>query len=303
MTSLPDFKSAPVTVADAPFNDPDADVVLCSADNVHFRVYKLLLGLASPVFKDMFRLPQPPPAPGSADESGRPIIPITEDRRTVDTMLRFCYPSTTATLDNLGDVRAVLEALIKYDMRNDLPLVRNRLASPDFIKKEPLRVFAIAYRYKLKEEAILAVKESVHHPFLGPLVSELEHIPASGFYHYLKYRALCAGRVYRVVDPKCASSAWSRFAWAEYANCGCWHVSVGAFSWRFWFFSYVRSVVESLHLLSPETLADSVGLSVLDKACGPCATRGRKDLPAFIAGIVVPEMRKAISEVSHVAIC
>jgi hypothetical protein len=133
---------------------------------------------------------------------------------------------------------------------------------------------------------------------LGPLIPELEYIPATGFYHYLKYRALCAGRVYRIVDPKNAASVWSKFGWNDYSHCGCWHVSVGVFTWRFWFYDYVRSVVESLNLLSMENLAETIGLSALDKACGPCAAKGRTGIPEFMAGIVVPEMKKAISEVS-----
>src|SRR5882762_6419961 len=46
--------------AKPPFHDPtNADIILRSCDNHDFYVYKLILSLASPVFKVMFGLPQP----------------------------------------------------------------------------------------------------------------------------------------------------------------------------------------------------------------------------------------------------
>ncbi|KAI0255963.1 hypothetical protein BJV78DRAFT_1113987, partial [Lactifluus subvellereus] len=42
-----------------PFDDADADIILRSSDQVNFHVYKVILSVASPFFKDMFSLPQP----------------------------------------------------------------------------------------------------------------------------------------------------------------------------------------------------------------------------------------------------
>lgn len=47
-----------LTIASPPFDDPEADIILRSSDNVDFHVYKFLLSLVSPVFKSMFALPQ-----------------------------------------------------------------------------------------------------------------------------------------------------------------------------------------------------------------------------------------------------
>ncbi|KAI0285939.1 hypothetical protein BGY98DRAFT_249262 [Russula aff. rugulosa BPL654] len=48
-------------LAEAPFNDAQADLILRSSDEVpiHFRVFKNILSLASPVFADMFSIPSP----------------------------------------------------------------------------------------------------------------------------------------------------------------------------------------------------------------------------------------------------
>ena len=45
-------------LAFAPFvDDARADLILQSADKVHFRVFKIILSLASPVFADIFSMP------------------------------------------------------------------------------------------------------------------------------------------------------------------------------------------------------------------------------------------------------
>jgi hypothetical protein len=53
-------RKPPEKVAEAPFNDLEADLILRSSDEVHFYVVKILT-LASPVFADKFStLPAPP---------------------------------------------------------------------------------------------------------------------------------------------------------------------------------------------------------------------------------------------------
>ncbi|KAI0798474.1 hypothetical protein BC629DRAFT_1500088, partial [Irpex lacteus] len=55
----------------APFNEDDADVIIRSKDNLHFRVHKLFLMKASPVFEGMFSLP-------SGDESDPIQTPLLD---------------------------------------------------------------------------------------------------------------------------------------------------------------------------------------------------------------------------------
>jgi hypothetical protein len=64
--------------AKLPFHHPDGDIIIRSSDGLHFCMMKLLLSLTSPIFKDMFSLPQ------SADDNineflhGLPIVDLTE---------------------------------------------------------------------------------------------------------------------------------------------------------------------------------------------------------------------------------
>ena len=50
----------PEQLAEALFNDAQADWILQSSDEVHFRVFKNILSLASLTFANMFSIPSPP---------------------------------------------------------------------------------------------------------------------------------------------------------------------------------------------------------------------------------------------------
>lgn len=111
-------------IVGAPFDsDPAADVVLRSSDDFEFRVRKAILSLGSPVFNDIFGIPQPElkeeiniSAPHNLKAS-LPCIQLTETGPVVDILLRQCYPLPPPfALDDLDTVFAVRLASDKYDM-------------------------------------------------------------------------------------------------------------------------------------------------------------------------------------------
>jgi hypothetical protein len=104
------------STAQAPFDNPDCDIILRSTDAVDFHVFKLILSLASPLFKDMFTLPQGL----QSDMSSVPIIPVAETSTTLRSLLLLCYPTANPTFNNLEDAKAVMEAAKKYDMEGAL---------------------------------------------------------------------------------------------------------------------------------------------------------------------------------------
>ena len=188
--------------AKSPFHHPDGDIIIRSSDGIHFRMMKLLLSLASPIFKDMFSLPR------SADENideflhGLPIVDLTESSRTIENLLSSCYPAIygkTSGLQGLSDVSALLEAAKKYEMEETGRAVVPFLTKPQFLAQEPLRVFAIACRYKLDAEAILAAKHTLHRSILEDKYSqESEMIDGGTLYRVLQYRNECAEAAMKV---------------------------------------------------------------------------------------------------------
>lgn len=175
----------PPRPAPFPFNKATGDVVLRSSDNVDFRVRHAILAEASPVFEVMFSLPQP------ADVSALDPIALTEDSRTLETLLRICYPIAdpipTAIL--LSEVDAVLEAALKYDIDSAATLVK-RLLIDRFVREDPIRVYCIACRHDLECEAKEAAKEALKQGVVelpGHAVT-LQGISAGCYYRLLQYQ-------------------------------------------------------------------------------------------------------------------
>ncbi|KAH8110721.1 hypothetical protein DFH11DRAFT_736382 [Phellopilus nigrolimitatus] len=205
-----------------PLNDlslPADGVLLQSSDGIHFKVYKNILALASPIFRDMFELPQPTEnslrphkfLPEDCSSSARrpPVIELSENSSTLDILLRLIYPFTppafpgTSASGAISDaqklVRAVdpvLAAALKYDM----PLVVKALCAklinatnatkPDGSAVDDtlaLRVFALACRYKLKEEARAAAHAALKGRVSGVFVSELHDVSASQYLRLIEF--------------------------------------------------------------------------------------------------------------------
>ena len=186
-------KKSNIRLADAPFNDPEGDIIIRTCDNVDFSVFKWVLAYASPVFKDMFLLPQQGVQENLKD--GKPIIHTTETAEIWRTLLAFSYPMWAADLpmlNSLEEVLAVLEPSVKYMMEGIEKKIRAALVAPHFVDTEPVRVFAIACHRRLDFEARIAARRTLHLPILGrPYIAELENISA-GIHHRLQeYQQQC----------------------------------------------------------------------------------------------------------------
>ncbi|KAG2051069.1 hypothetical protein BDR06DRAFT_612615 [Suillus hirtellus] len=184
------------TCASSPFDHPKADIILRSSDRVDFRVFKLFLALASPLFETMFELPQPA-AVGTSDDTkdGLPVIPMQENSKILDTFLRFCYPSTLAedpSLDNLIDIKAIIGVAKKYSLDLIERRVCQALANPKVLEAEPLRCFAIARNARLTDETIIAAKYTLRQPLIPTWFPEIEMITASDLLALLTYHNKCS---------------------------------------------------------------------------------------------------------------
>jgi hypothetical protein len=201
------------TPAPEPFNHPEADIILRSSDivPVDFKTFKILLSLSSPFFSEIFTLPQPP-TPSSnpaaspyADEYVSfdpltlvhrkiPVIQMTEDKETLALLLGLCFPLSIHThpcLSSLDQLQSVAETASKFEMEGIQNHLRAELVSPRFIESQPLRVFAIAYRYAWDEEARKAARFTLRHPLNVPFVNELQYISGATFYKLQEYHRIC----------------------------------------------------------------------------------------------------------------
>jgi len=124
----------------------DADVVIRAAGARDFRVHKLILSLASPMFKDMLTLPQP-----ASDTL--PHVDVQESPEIWSNILHTIYPLPNPTIDNLGDLESLLRAAKKYEIQFIIDPHKKVFKNRELIKKDPLRLYAIACACGFEDEA------------------------------------------------------------------------------------------------------------------------------------------------------
>ncbi|KAA1470181.1 hypothetical protein DENSPDRAFT_870783 [Dentipellis sp. KUC8613] len=165
----------------------DGDVVLRSSDGVQFRLHKLILKIASPVFDDTFSVPQPPTAETDSDI---PIVDMAENEKVLRMLLGFCYPGPPPPLSSLKDVRQALAVTSKFQIDNVDDFFRQKLL--DAAEDHPEQVFAIGWAHQWKDVVMAAAKATLRKPFFtGTIVDEFDNIPASAACKLLVYQRRC----------------------------------------------------------------------------------------------------------------
>lgn len=127
----------------------DADVIIRAAGTRDFRAHKLILSLVSPIFKDMFTLPQPP-----TDNSDTiPRIDVEESAETWENLLRTIYPMPNPIIHDLDDLESLLFAAKKYEMQPIIDIHKSGFENRLFMRKDPLHLYAIACGCGLNDQA------------------------------------------------------------------------------------------------------------------------------------------------------
>ena len=180
-TSTPPEKSA-----EAPFDDPQADLVLQSSDEVHFRVSKLILSLASPIFKDMFSIPSP--------SSQKPhdevqVVHLTEHSTALDVVLRHIYPVRSPKGDKFLYASILAEFARKYQVESLDESITAYLT--DSAERDPVGVYAIAVTYEYNDIGAIAARSCLRLPFSGLRSSYLRCATAGYIPDLMRYHAAC----------------------------------------------------------------------------------------------------------------
>lgn len=297
----------------APFDDNDSDLVLHTSDGGRFAVHRIFLTLASSLLKRSLMPGSASPSPQFSGivikpEKGRDIIEIAEDGLTTERVLHFCYPFTNPVLENLDDVQKVLAMMKKFEMRGLMERVKSLLVQPSFLEEEPLRVFAIAYRFGFEAETRIAARSTLRHQIFGPYVKELEHIPASVYHKLLQYHRKCSV----VVCGLTSDFSWfpgfaSRWIWFQCDDCVhhslSWPLSDGKiYEVNAWFIEYMeraRSVLRERPcgkvVNDPLLIMDALETAT---HCNTCRSSAFLDISTFIGEHFSVEVEKAVDTVS-----
>lgn len=306
-----------VTPYRPPFDDQDADLTLRTADGAQFAVHKLFLTISSPLLKRCLIPGSASPAPAFEgltvkQESGRDTIDIVEDGVTTERVLQYCYPFTSPVLENLDDIQAVLEMMRKFGMKGMMSRVRNLLVQPSFLEEEPLRVFAVAYRFGFEAETRLAARYTLRSPMFGPYFKELEHIPASVYHKLLQYHRKCSVAACSLTsDFSWFPGFASRWVWFQCDDCVhhslSWPLADGKiYEVNAWFIEYMERAREALRerpcakvVTDPLLIVEALESAA---ACHTCRSAAYLDLSTFIGDHFTAEVDKATEAVRVVVL-
>lgn len=187
-------------IVQRPFDDPTtSDTVIRSSDGVDFHVYKGVLLIASPIFRDMVTLPaQPSSSVGKNDtdftKDGLPIVTMYESSApVVDALLRILYPGDDPIIKGVDTVSGVLFAARKYEMTYVLDTMERfflELVKDQDQGTNAMQVYILASGYGLARAARISAFETLKYP-LGKLHSprpRLDGASLDGICRLLDYR-------------------------------------------------------------------------------------------------------------------
>jgi len=104
---------------------PGADVILRASGEKEFHAHKLILSLASPVFRDMFSVPQPPPT----ESSELPIVDVNDPPEAFEIFLRTIYPTRNPLITDIQTLVTIIHLADKYDAKDVLDIHKDHLPS------------------------------------------------------------------------------------------------------------------------------------------------------------------------------
>ncbi|KAG8745957.1 hypothetical protein FRC10_006520 [Ceratobasidium sp. 414] len=155
MSTTPSAQDSPVpSPPNAGFQDGGDFTLRSCPEEIEFRVFRLFLMTASPVFRDIL-----------TSGSGPPVMDLAEDAETISVLLQYIYPRENPTIRAYKLFEKVLEAARKYELgfiTSDLRAsMRSELTDFAYLRAEPLRMYALAVRHDFRGEALVAAKLTI----------------------------------------------------------------------------------------------------------------------------------------------
>jgi BTB/POZ domain len=150
----------------------NADVILQSTNLVNFRVHKSVLVISSPLFRDMFSLPQPP---NDETVDGLPVVHLPEDAEILNSLISMLYP-VPPEIPDADSVLALLAASQKYDMVAIQSSIRAEVSRKGLLSPEgadAFRVYAIACRKRLIPEMETTARLTLDYPMTFEYLGEV----------------------------------------------------------------------------------------------------------------------------------
>lgn len=200
-----------------PFNFADADIIIRSSDGYDFRLHLFMLGLSSPVFKEMLAAKashKTHPKTSHHIKDGLPILILTEDSSTLRLLFQHFYPGEHCSLleRSKSEVLAFVKAMDKYAVQNHTSTFESALST--LVDKQPHVVLALTLRHKFPQVRVTAAHSILRLPsILSEAVLSDNDITLYSVEQYrrvLLYHQECCATALRVLR----SMDWAKQGWA-----------------------------------------------------------------------------------------
>jgi hypothetical protein len=210
-----------------PVEVPDANLIIRSSDFVNFRVHKPVLAMASPFFKDLLSLPQPP---DSEVVDGLPVVQLSESSELLNSLISILYPVPTVMPNSYdkvlyfslrlvrsdtyrhsaNKVLYLLAACQKYEMASVQASIRAEVshgASPAPKGAEAFTAYAIASAKDLIPEMESAARLTLDQPMTFEILGDgLRLFQSWAFRDLVNFRRRCRDNLLTCLGPFIQSS-------------------------------------------------------------------------------------------------
>jgi len=167
--------------------DADPDVILRaplqpgSHELKDFYVHKVILSIASTVFRDILSIPQQPC--DNLKGFTIDVVQVVESADVLEIFLQLIYPIDPPVIEDLRLVGDLLDVADKYMAKGVSTKLKKHLAS--LLRDDPIGVFAIACRNNLDEEARVALSHTLSFDIINQISETHLQIMTTKTYHRL----------------------------------------------------------------------------------------------------------------------
>ncbi|KAF9781556.1 hypothetical protein BJ322DRAFT_230354 [Thelephora terrestris] len=134
-------------------NPPDADVILRASGGKEFHAHKLVLSLASPIFRDVFSLA----LPTKTEPAKPPIVDVHDPPEALEIFLQIIYPMRNPSINDPQTLASVLRLADKYDAKAVLD-ARKDYALSIPIDPPPIHLYVVFSACGREKEAEAAAR-------------------------------------------------------------------------------------------------------------------------------------------------